>query len=125
MIGPVLGRAFQEHGEIDGRNNHEELGGQSYPKCPPLRESSPTPFVLHPILRPRLYNGLRFSVVSAVGIMAAFADKQNPASARTGDPLNPIIHGLYAISREMPGFMRVSGTMARYPDPRFRGSRAG
>ncbi len=44
---------------------------------------------------------------------------------RLGDPLNPITNSLYAKLREMPGFIRVSGRMARNPDPPFRGSREG
>ena len=42
---------------------------------------------------------------------------------RTGDPLNPITLRLYAKSREMPGFIRVSGKISWSRNPRFQASR--
>ncbi len=42
---------------------------------------------------------------------------------RTGDPLNPITNSLHAISREIPGFMRVLEKISWNRNPGFQRSR--
>ena len=76
-------------------------------------------------LAPRLTCGRlrRSSVVSAIHGESASREYRLTPRLETGDPLNPITNSLHAISREIPGSMRVLEKISWNRNPHFQGSR--
>ena len=122
------------------RDGRIELRGPSAPPLVSRRTSRSSESIADARLEPTV-----LSCAYGARRVLAFGDPANPAvpirprtrrpssiaagepnrdgRIRTGDPLNPITLSIYAISREIPGFLRVLEKISWSRNPGFQGSR--